>query len=53
MMAYNLQGGDARQVLAWDREKDHFVKIKSLSFHDNDLTVVGESGLRMYKLTNK
>ncbi len=51
VMAYSLQGGDARQVLAWDRgQEDQFGRIKSLSTHNNDLTVVGEKGLRMYKL---
>ncbi len=51
--AYNLQGGDARQVLAWDRGKGHFGKIRSLSIVNNDLTVVGARGLQMYKLTTR
>ncbi len=54
VMAYNLQGGDARQVLAWDRgQEDQFGSIMSLSTHNDDLSLVGERGLRMYKLTIK
>ncbi len=53
VMAYNLQGGDVRLVLAWDREQGQFGEIMSLSINNNDLTVVGERGLRIYRLTNK
>ncbi len=55
MMAYSLHGGDARQVLAWNRgRKDKFSKIMALSTTPQyDLTVVGEKGLRMYRLTSK
>ncbi len=48
--AYNLQD---RQVLTSDRGQCQFDMISSLSIQDNDLTVVGKKGLRMYKLNNK
>ncbi len=54
VMAYNLQGGDARQVLAWDEgQQSQFGMIRSLSIEDNEMTVVGINGLQMYKLTTK
>ncbi len=54
VMAYNLQGGDARQVLTWDRgQEDQFGSIMSLSTHNDDLSVVGERVLQMYKLATK
>ncbi len=53
VMAYNLQAGDARRVLVWDRgQDDQFGGITSLCIHDNDLLVAGEKGLLLYKLTN-
>ncbi len=54
VMTYNLQGGDARQVLAWDRgQEDQFGRVRSLSMNHNHLIIVGYKGIRMYRYTNK
>ncbi len=54
VMAYNWQGRDARQVMAWDiGQSGQFGSIRSLSTQETDLVVVGDNGVRMYKLTTR
>ncbi len=47
---YSVEGGSGRSLLTWKREGG-FGTISSIAIHDDQLTVIGEKGLKMYKLT--
>ncbi len=49
---YSVKGGPGRRLLKWHREEG-FERIMSVAIHHEQLVVIGQQGLRLYKLTYK